>query len=174
MISATKEPVSAVPMLHRFLLIAGIALACIVADQLTKILARATLSEGELLSYLGDLFRLQLAYNSGAFLSLGSSLPEGVRSHVFSIGVACVLLALFFYALRAKDEPRPVTIALALVLGGGTSNLIDRFLFDGHVTDFLNIGIGPVRTGIFNVADIAITGGVLFLLWLGFRRPGKS
>jgi signal peptidase II len=55
-------------------------------------------------------------------------------------------------------------VALALVAGGGISNLIDRLLYDGRVTDFLNVGIGGVRTGIFNVADMAIMAGALLLL----------
>jgi signal peptidase II len=55
-------------------------------------------------------------------------------------------------------------VALALVAGGGISNLIDRLLYNGRVTDFLNVGIGGVRTGIFNVADMAIMAGALLLL----------
>jgi signal peptidase II len=157
--------------LKRSVMLFAVMFACIAGDQATKAMARALLTEGQLHSYLGDTLRLQLAYNTGAFLSLGATMPENLRSSLFSIGVACVLLGLLVYALLAKNEPPPATLALALVLGGGTSNLIDRLLFDGHVTDFLNMGIGGLRTGIFNVADLAITGGVLFLLWLGFRRP---
>ncbi|HXC20398.1 MAG TPA: signal peptidase II, partial [Steroidobacteraceae bacterium] len=55
-------------------------------------------------------------------------------------------------------------IALALIAGGGISNLIDRLLYGGRVTDFLNVGIGSLRTGIFNVADMAILAGALLLI----------
>jgi len=55
-------------------------------------------------------------------------------------------------------------IALGLVAGGGISNLIDRLFYDGRVTDFLNIGIGSFRTGIFNLADMAILAGALLLI----------
>jgi signal peptidase II len=55
-------------------------------------------------------------------------------------------------------------VALSLVAGGGISNLIDRFLYDGRVTDFLNVGIGSLRTGIFNLADMAILAGALLLI----------
>ena len=51
-----------------------------------------------------------------------------------------------------------------IFLAGGASNLIDRFTHGGYVVDFINLGIGSLRTGIFNVADIAITLGVLILL----------
>jgi signal peptidase II len=59
-------------------------------------------------------------------------------------------------------------VALAFIAGGGISNLIDRLIYGGLVTDFLNVGIGPFRTGIFNVADMAILAGALLL----FLKPG--
>jgi signal peptidase II len=61
-------------------------------------------------------------------------------------------------------------VALGLLLAGGVGNLIDRINQNGHVTDFLNVGIGPVRTGIFNVADMAIMAGAGLLFWLSFRQ----
>jgi signal peptidase II len=54
-----------------------------------------------------------------------------------------------------------VGVSVALIVGGGVSNLIDRLRYGGYVVDFLNVGIGPVRTGIFNVADMAIMVGVV-------------
>jgi signal peptidase II len=59
------------------------------------------------------------------------------------------------------------TIAAALVCGGGLGNLIDRFSQHGYVTDFLNLGIGSVRTGIFNVADFALLFGLGMLVFSG-------
>jgi len=57
---------------------------------------------------------------------------------------------------------------LMLIVGGGLGNLIDRLFFGGKVTDFVSMGIGPLRTGIFNVADVAIMFGSLgmFLLMM--------
>jgi signal peptidase II len=76
-----------------------------------------------------------------------------------------LLIALVGASLFARRlEPWRV-VALALVAGGGISNLIDRLLYNGRVTDFLNVGIGSLRTGIFNVADMAIMAGALLLLW---------
>jgi signal peptidase II len=56
-------------------------------------------------------------------------------------------------------------VALAGLAGGGFGNWMDRVLLGGVVVDFMNVGIGPVRTGIFNVADLAIMAGALFLAW---------
>ena len=61
-------------------------------------------------------------------------------------------------------------VAFILVFSGGIGNLADRVLFDRHVTDFINIGIGNLRTGIFNVADIYVTTGVLMLCFNYVRK----
>ena len=58
-----------------------------------------------------------------------------------------------------------------LVAGGGLGNLWDRLARDGAVVDFLNLGIGPVRTGIFNVADLVLVAGLVVLAIAG-RRAG--
>ena len=75
-----------------------------------------------------------------------------------------MLLGLLAYALFVRAGRAPLIFALALVLAGGFSNLMDRFLNDGYVVDFISLGAGPIRTGIFNVADVAITAGALLLL----------
>jgi len=53
--------------------------------------------------------------------------------------------------------------SIALVFSGGIGNIIDRIVFDRHVTDFMNVGFGNLRTGIFNVADMCVTAGVIGL-----------
>jgi signal peptidase II len=80
-----------------------------------------------------------------------------------------MLLALLAYALFVRAARATFIFALALVLAGGSSNLIDRFANDGYVVDFINLGVGPIRTGIFNVADVAITAGILLLLFQSWR-----
>jgi signal peptidase II len=68
------------------------------------------------------------------------------------------------YALLSRSGHPSGTAAVALLFAGGVGNLIDRITSGGSVVDFINLGIGSVRTGIFNVADVAITVGVLILL----------
>ncbi|WP_419661036.1 signal peptidase II (lipoprotein signal peptidase) domain protein [Desulfosarcina variabilis str. Montpellier] len=58
--------------------------------------------------------------------------------------------------------------------GTGIGNLIDRILHNGFVMDFLNVGIGPLRTGIFNVADVAIMGGAALLFFKTFRKKEEN
>lgn len=65
-------------------------------------------------------------------------------------------------------------VARSLVLSGGLGNLVDRIINDGRVIDFMNIGIGSLRTGIFNVADVCITVGVVVLVFQALQRPRRS
>jgi signal peptidase II len=82
---------------------------------------------------------------------------------LFSGVVGAVLAALLVYLFVSKPQNPLVGASIALIVGGGVSNLIDRLRYGGYVVDFLNVGIGPLRTGIFNVADMAIMAGVI--LW---------
>jgi signal peptidase II len=148
---------------------------CTALDRVTKWLAKQYLAPDGFISFAGDTFRLQYAENAGAFLSLGSSLPEPWRHIVFTIAVGVFLLALLGYLILNASLPREYAACLGLVCGGGLGNLIDRIAYGGRVIDFLNIGIGPLRTGIFNVADMAITSGAILLLVDSFRKkPAKQ
>lgn len=143
---------------------------CVGADQATKWAAKIYLAPDALISLAGDTFRFQYAENTGAFLSLGASLPEPWRHLVFTVSVGVLLFALFVYLLVTRSLPRLYLACLSLVCGGGLSNLIDRIAYDGRVVDFLNLGIGPLRTGIFNVADMAITAAAILLAIDSFRK----
>jgi signal peptidase II len=148
---------------RRAALLAGIA-ACLAGDRVTKIVAEARLPRGDHLSLLGDTFRLELAHNPGAFLSVGARLPGWLRTGVFTWGVALVLLGALWIAFRGRSPSR-VAWGAALVAAGGLGNLWDRVTTDGWVIDFMNLGVGPLRTGIFNVADVALVAGVVLLAW---------
>ncbi|HMN43854.1 MAG TPA: signal peptidase II [Povalibacter sp.] len=160
---------------NRLWKIAAVLLVCIGLDQLTKAIAKATLPREDAWSYLGDTVRLQLAHNYGAFLSLGDSLPPGWRQALLSAGVGIVLLGLLVYLLWWKNVNPRNLVPLSLILAGGAGNLIDRVAYGGYVVDFLNLGIGTLRTGVFNVADVAIMAGVVWLLLTDFLvKPGKQ
>lgn len=159
----------------RLLLILAILISCVGCDQTTKSVAKAYLSETQPVSLLGGGIRLQVAKNYGAFLSMGASMGEASRGALLSVGVGVVLAGLLAYLFVNKPANPIVAFAIALIVGGGVSNLIDRLRYGGYVVDFINLGVGPLRTGIFNVADMAIMLGVL--LWafseqLSRRAPG--
>lgn len=147
---------------HRVAAILVIA-AVVALDQATKALARALLEEGHRVSFLGDAFRLELARNAGAFLGLGANLPPGVRGAILTWGVLILALGAAWVAFF-RPGPMATAVGAALVAGGGFGNLWDRLVAGGLVTDFMNLGLGRLRTGIFNVADLAIVAGVVLLL----------
>ena len=159
--------------LQRIAVVTLTLLCCVGCDQMSKSAARSLLVSGNAQSYFGDSLRLQLVENPGSFLSLGASLPERFRFALFTGAVAALLIGLVAASLFARRLEAWRVIALALVAGGGISNLIDRLLYNGRVTDFLNVGIGGLRTGIFNVADMAIMAGALLLLWK-MRSPAAE
>lgn len=150
-------------MTKRISLIACVLILCVGCDQTTKSVAESFLSETPMWSFLDDTLRLQLTHNSGAFLGLGASLPEAARTAFFSVGVSGMLLVLLGYTVFSKSVSTLEILAYSLLLAGGVGNLIDRVVY-GYAVDFMNIGIGPLRTGIFNVADIAVSVGVLILI----------
>lgn len=158
----------------RLLLLLAILISTASCDQWSKQLARETLHPTRPYSLLGGIVHLRLMENPGAFLGLGASLPEPIRSAVFSVGIGLGLLAGFAYLLRAPRIDGRSFVAAALVLAGGTSNLLDRLARGGRVTDFAIVSVGPLHTGVFNVADVAITCGVTALLWSLRARPGAK
>lgn len=150
--------------ISRICLVTATLVGCVGCDQISKGAVRSHLVLGETYSYLHDVLRLTHAENSGAFLSLGAKLPEDVRTILFTVLVGLFSLLALLAALFARRLGKWQVAALALIAAGGVGNWIDRLLKSGQVTDFLNVGIGPLRTGIFNVADMALMLGVVMLL----------
>ena len=147
-----------------FLACAAIVVAL---DQITKWMASARLELGDPASLFGDFVRLTLVHNTGAAFGLfpGSRGPFIVIS-VIAIGV---VLYLFF-----KETHRSVLnrVLLGCILGGAIGNLIDRIRL-GWVVDFIDVGFGQTRWPVFNVADSAVTLGVVFLAW-NLARAGRD
>jgi len=140
-------------------------IGCVGCDQVTKAVAREHLNAGNTISFFHDSVRLQHVENRGAFLSIGEALPPGVRAMLFTFGGAALVAGVILWAVRSRHMSRSQIVGAALVCSGGIGNLIDRFSQHGRVTDFLNIGIGALRTGIFNVADFALLVGVSIIFF---------
>jgi len=148
----------------RLIIIFFITLSSVGCDQGTKLLAAQYLPKFQMTSYFNDFIRIGYTENIGAFLGLGNSLSEQSRFLIFVLLVGAFLLSLFVYMVWSSKQHLTSVIALSLVFSGGISNFYDRVVNNGAVIDFLNIGLGSVRTGVFNVADIAIMVGALLLL----------
>jgi signal peptidase II len=150
--------------IRRLVIILATLIACVGCDQSTKHVARQLLQGRETISVMGDVLRLGYAENVGGFLGIGAALPEPLRTGVFLLLAALSLTALLAYAVMRRNIDLTHRLAVTLVVGGGFGNVVDRIANNGGVVDFLNVGIGSLRTGIFNVADIAIMLGAAVLL----------
>src|SRR4030095_11830993 len=137
-------------------------------DRVTKHVALASLSDGHVRSYVSDMVRLQYVENTGGFLGVGAGLPDTVRVTLFTTLTGAVLVGLAIVAMRHRWQGW-VLIGAWVVIAGGASNWMDRVV-RGSVVDFMNVGIGPLRTGIFNVADVAIMVGVAIVALTAFRH----
>ena len=155
-----------------WLALASILVGCIGCDQWTKQIAQERLKGQPPQSMLGDVLRLEYAENPGAFLGLGGEMSVAVRWTML-VGVNGVLAAAIgIFLARQKSRSVVQLVGCALLLGGAVGNLIDRLWFDCTVIDFLNLGVGPLRTGIFNVADMAIMAGGTLLVWHSYAPSG--
>jgi signal peptidase II len=151
-----------------FLATAILSVGC---DHATKELARDTLSGLGRVALVHDFVRLEIATNSGGFLSLGAQLPPAVRHLFFVLLVPLLLIVACIALLKARSLGRTQIVGLGLFAGGGAANWVDRLFHAGAVTDFVSMGIGPLRTGVFNAADMAImVGAGLFALASWQRR----
>ena len=158
--TAADPPTARTPWLAVAALIAG---GTLLLDQGSKALARSVLRQDARLPLLGDLLGLQLTFNPGTILSLGSG-----ATWVFTVvGVVAVVV---LGRLAARARSKGWAVALGLIWGGALGNLVDRLLGEpsfgrGHVTDFL--AYGELFVG--NLADIALVIGVAAALCLAWR-----
>ncbi len=149
--------------LSRALLIALIVTLNVGCDQISKTIAKSLLLNKGTLFVLGDLLVLRYMENQGAFLGMGSGLPAPVRRALFIAFPLLVLAYMIGQVIREKGVDAAAIVACSFIAGGGFGNLIDRLAFDGRVRDFVNVGIGNLRTGVFNAADLSIMIGCLLL-----------
>lgn len=142
-------------------------------DQSTKSYAYNNLRGQNVINVIGDFFILVYAENDGAFLGMGSDLPQPLKMLVFKIFPVAALIFLSIFIILNKKFSKFQIVCLSCIIGGGASNVFDRIFNDGLVIDFLNFGINNLRTGILNFADLSITFGAVFLL-LNQYVVGKS
>ena len=155
-----------------FALLAGIAF--IAVDQLVKLLALVSLqAQSFKIGSTPFSLALELSLNPGAFLSLGAALPPQVKQLIFIVGVAVVVTWAMWWSLSNWNLPLRKVLPMYAIALGGIANLIDRVFRDGHVVDYMVLNLGPTHTGVFNIADIAITAGALWLMVDLFMKPRK-
>ena len=149
----------------RKILLICISIFCLVGcDYSSKNIAKDKLKDQPVHAYLGGNLKLVYAENSGGLLSLGNELPNKLKLVIFKILVALVMCLLFIYLVYKKAIRKGTFVALLLILSGGLGNLIDRITNDGKVVDFMIMSLFNFHTGIFNIADVYVTTGVIILI----------
>ena len=144
---------------------AVLAVLVFAADQATKSLAGAALADGRFVPLIGRPLGFHLAANKGAAFSLFAS---GGSTALIGVTVAAIF-AILLCARRAANIHPLVMPSFALQLAGAFGNLADRVRF-GHVVDFIYVSFWPT----FNVADIALTVGVVSLAYCLFTAPAME
>ena len=141
----------------------------ILLDQFSKFLIRQNVDQYSEIKLIGDYFILTNVENSGAFLGMGSDFSPFVKTIFLLILPVIVLICIMIYVYRDKQIDKISLIGFCFIIGGGIANIYDRILY-GSVTDFLFIDLGGIfKTGIFNIADLSVTTGMILILLMSFR-----
>lgn len=149
---------------QKIILITVLITISIILDQISKIWVRSNIESYTETSLIGDFFTLIKVENTGAFLGMGSELSELPRLLILIILPIIVLISITIYTYISKTLNQFEIIGFSLIIGGGIGNIYDRILY-GSVTDFLYINLGGIfKTGIFNIADLSVTMGMILIL----------
>lgn len=162
-----------VPSASRALKRAGyvlISLSVLLLDQLTKAAIEARIPLHTSVTIVDGFFDLTHVKNRGAAFGLFASIESPFRALLLNAVAFLVFVGILVYAFRSSPGSTRLQVGLALILGGAVGNLMDRVRL-GSVTDFLDFSIGAYRWPAFNVADSAITIGVLLLALDIWRKP---
>ena len=155
--------------MRAFLILAVLAMGVVGCDQASKQTAVAHLKGHPRTEVLGRVVQVTYAENRGAFLGLGDRLPEPARVPVLVVFNLVILAGLGAWTF-ARRRSLWVRGSAVIILAGGLGNIIDRVFRDGgRVVNFLFVQVGPLHTGIFNVADVALMVGLAGLIWAGAR-----
>ena len=151
--------------------------ALVILDQVTKYIIKTSMYLGQSFQVIGDFFRITYVENPG--------MAFGVRITNSTVFLALSLIAavlVFYYLFRLRKENWPLQLALVFIASGAIGNLTDRFL-NGKVVDFLDFeffdihipafsvlgvrfsGYDMTRWPVFNVADMAVTGGMIIIIF---------
>jgi len=154
----------------RNLLITIIVFLSIVLDQISKIWVRNNFESYIENSIIGNIFSLIKVENKGAFLGMGSELSETLRILLLIVLPIIVLISITIYTYIDKTLDKISIIGFSLIIGGGIGNIFDRIVY-GSVTDFLYLDFGGIfKTGIFNIADLSVTTGMILILISSFKK----
>ncbi len=175
-VGSAATPASALQSVNTSKLVLFLTIMAVIVfvDYVTKRLIQENFHLYQQVEIIGDYLRLTFIYNPGA--AFGIHLGPYSRSIFLVLSVvALIALGAMYWTTPSHDRVR--LTAIALVCAGAVGNLVDRVRSHRGVVDFLDIGIGDLRWPVFNVADIAVTTGAVFLalsLWREERQDDED
>lgn len=146
----------------RTVLISLIILLNVGLDQISKYAVRINISENETIYLISDILMLKKVENAGAAMGIGSNMPSMIKTIYFQLLPMLFLMYLYRMLIKNTGFSKLLVTGIALAIGGGFGNIVDRIAF-GHVTDFVRIKIGFLKSGIFNIADVSIVIGIILV-----------
>jgi signal peptidase II len=155
---------------NKYILLAVVAGLVVLADQITKVLILKYLPYHQNITVIAGFFDLTHIHNPGGAFGFMANMSESVRTVVFLLASSLAVGLIFYFYKKTPPSFTFLAIGFALIFGGAIGNLIDRIRM-GVVIDFLDVYIGNYHWPAFNVADSAITVGiVIFGYHLLFKK----
>jgi len=155
---------------NRYYKISSLIILSIFFDQLSKFWIRNNIESYNEIELIGSFFTLIRVENSGAFLGMGSELSYIPKLILLIIFPIIVLVGVSIYTYMNKKLDNLSLVGFSLIIGGGVANIFDRIVY-GSVTDFLYINLGGfLKTGIFNIADLSVTTGMILIIIASFKK----
>jgi len=166
-VSSARQAITARGSYWRFGSIAGIV---VLLDQISKLIVLNTIPLYKSIEVIPGFFNLTHIHNPGGAFGFLAANASTLRHWIFLIAIVLAMgMILYFYHQTPRSHPF-LGLALALIFGGAVGNLIDRLRF-GEVIDFLDVYIGQLHWPAFNVADSAVTVGVvIFITHIVFKK----
>jgi signal peptidase II len=157
-------------MNNKYIKLAIIGGCVVIADQITKLLILNYLPFNHNIPVIAGFFNIVHIHNPGGAFGLLASLSADLRAIIF-LFISSLAVGLIFYFYKKTPQSHPwLAAGFALIFGGAIGNLIDR-LRSGFVIDFLDFYIAKYHWPAFNIADSAITVGiVIFVIHIVFKK----
>jgi len=139
-----------------------LVLSTLFLDRWTKSMVQSRFSLNESISVIDDFFNITYVRNTGVAFGIFFSISSPSKAALLSAFTGIAAIAVIIYSYRSPPRDRLLQIALAFILGGALGNLYDRISY-GYVIDFLEFYFRSYHWPSFNIADSAISTGVVLL-----------
>src|SRR5215471_3889707 len=139
-----------------------LVIATLLLDRWTKSLIHSRFTLNESTSVIDGLFNITYVRNTGVACGIFSSISSPAKSILLSLFTAIAAIVVVVYSVRSPVRNRLLQVALSLILAGALGNLFDRISY-GYVVDFIEVYFRSYQWPSFNIADSAISTGVVLL-----------